>query len=93
MKNGTRAALAVAIGLAVIIAAALLYRTLTANRFEKYVREKIAESKAAGDPLLLADIAPRPVADADNAAPVYERAFAALKLPRDNPEDRKRWRD
>ena len=94
MKKRTKILLAIGIPLAAILVLAVLHYiagAVAARRFEEFVKEKIAESRAAGEPLLLADLAPEPIPDSENAALIYQKAFDALNLPEDKSPDGEKW--
>lgn len=63
--------------LALALVGALVLFAITLSNLDLAVKMQLAEARAEASSLLLA-MAPPPVADKDNAAPLYEEAFAAL---------------
>ncbi len=57
-----------AIGLVTLVAIALIANGIMAWRIESRLQAKIAAIHAAGDPASIAELAPTPIPDAENAA-------------------------
>jgi hypothetical protein len=62
-----------AIGLAILVAIALIANGFMAWQTERRLQAKIAAIRAAGDPASIADLAPAPIPDSENAAAILER--------------------
>jgi hypothetical protein len=82
-RNWPRARLALALAGAVVLFA------ITLSNMDLAVKLQLAEARAEASAVLLAMIPP-PIADKDNAAPLYAEAFAAL-----TPRERipARWKE
>jgi hypothetical protein len=63
--------------LALALAGALVLFAITLSNMDLAVKMQLDEARAEASSLLLA-MTPPPIADKDNAAPLYEEAFAAL---------------
>lgn len=63
----------IGIGLALFIAIALCANGFMAWRTERQIQAKLDAIRAAGDPASIADLAPQPVADDENAAAILKR--------------------
>lgn len=68
----------VLMGLAVLVL--ILHASITVSG-KRGLERRFAEIRARGEPLTFEELAPRPVPIYENAAPIYEQAFKALKLP------------
>jgi len=84
MKKGTRRMLQIASPLVAIPALAYALFTATSGRD---LERAYAELEAAGRPMRAEEIVPAPVADADNAALLYESAALLLKAVPVQPVD------
>lgn len=62
-----------AIGLAMLVAVALIANGFMAWQTERRLQAKIAAIRAAGDPASIADLAPPPIPDEENVAAILER--------------------
>ncbi|MEX2316188.1 MAG: hypothetical protein WD669_03485 [Pirellulales bacterium] len=69
----------VALGLATLVAIALIANGIIAWRMESQLRARVAAIRAAGDPASIADLAPPSIPDAENAAATIERIEPRLK--------------
>jgi hypothetical protein len=67
-----------AIGLAALVAVALILNGVLAWRAEWLLNSRLAAIRAAGDPASIAELAPEPIADHENAAAILERATPRL---------------
>jgi hypothetical protein len=68
-----------AIGLAILLALGLILNGLMAWRMESQLEERLAEIRAAGDPASIAELAPGPISDDQNAAAILARVAPRLK--------------
>lgn len=66
------------IGLALLVAVALVINGLLAWRAEWRLRSRLAAIRAAGDPASIAELAPPPIPDDENAAAIMERVRPRL---------------
>src|SRR5262245_34987683 len=62
-----------AIGLAILVAAGLIFNAVMAWRMESKLQARIAVIRAAGDPASIADLKPAQIPDDENAAAIIER--------------------
>jgi hypothetical protein len=62
-----------AIGLAILVALGLVINGVMAWRMESELRARVAAIRAAGDPASIAELAPQPIPDEENAAAILER--------------------
>lgn len=81
--------------LGLALAGALVLFAITLSNLDLAVKMQLAEARSEASSLLLA-MTPPPVPDKDNAAPLYEEAFAALtpleRLPARWKERMERWK-
>jgi hypothetical protein len=61
------------LGLAILVAIALIANGFMAWRAEWRLRSRLAAIRAAGDPASIADLAPKPIPDAENAAAIIAK--------------------
>lgn len=66
--------------LALLIGAHLILTIVAGYRLER----ELKRLRAQGLPLTLAELAPPPVPDSENAAPLYQKAFGGLQDPEDS---------
>ena len=80
--------------LAGIAGMAILF-AITLSNMDLAMKVRLAEARKSGMPVLLA-LTPPPIADNDNAAPIYEEAFAALtpleRLPQRWKQKMETWK-
>src|SRR5262245_34270730 len=62
-----------AIGLAILVAVALIVNGVMGWRIESKLQARIAAIRESGDPASIADLAPAPIPDDENAAAILER--------------------
>jgi hypothetical protein len=67
-----------AIVIAALVAIALIVNGVFAWRAERRLRSRLAAIRAAGDPASIADLAPQPIPDEENAAAIVERIWPRL---------------
>ncbi len=67
-----------AIGLSIVVALGLIANASMAWFTERRLQKKIAAVRADGDPASIRDLAPEPIADAENAAVYLDRIEASL---------------
>jgi hypothetical protein len=66
-------------GLLLIIVGLVVADLAIGNAYRQQVEQKLMQLRAAGEPMTGADLAPPPVPDAENAAPLYLKAAAIVK--------------
>jgi len=69
---------------AVLVALLVLGHTVATIVTGRMLAREIQRLKAAGEPLTLAEAAPKPVPDDENAAPLYAEAYRKMRLSRED---------
>jgi len=65
---------------AVLVALLVVAHTVATIVTGRQLARELQGLKAAGEPLTLAELLPKPVPNEENAAPLYQQAFATLRL-------------
>ncbi|MFC1525068.1 hypothetical protein ACFL5I_01635 [Planctomycetota bacterium] len=79
------------LGFLALILIALLLNTVLSCVASKQLEKELSQIKESGGVLTLAELAPPPVPDEENAALIYQKAFALLSLDKLSSDEEKAW--
>ncbi|MFH1226528.1 MAG: hypothetical protein V1701_01325 [Planctomycetota bacterium] len=79
------------IGVLALALIAIVTNAILSCSANKELEQELADIKASGGALKFEELAPPAIPDEENAAPLYEKAFALLKSDKLSPEEEKVW--